>query len=288
MGLAIAALTAATDLNDDDVFEIEQSVVSKKLTKLQLFNLLYPEVAEFISPTTTILPQNGDVIYYDGAGYSPGKTPRWRVIHQNAYTESAVATSSTITFAGGGPTDGIYLKGGDYFEVGDPVRVVFGGDIYYGICTAVTDTLLTIAAPPMPLATPITSVSVGSRDMVKHVRMEFPDVNYNLFTSQDVQKSCRHHWHGPEGFLVAWSASHMNTSATTVLTPYINSIAVQSVGVTMSAGTATTHGPFADCPLATVIKNQNNILDGEFLSIRPTTVGGSADYLVACFTFVVP
>jgi len=328
VGLSIAALAAASSIAGADVFEIEQPSLSVKLTKTQLAALLLPAPAlfsglpavsmindadlfvveqagvikkmtkavllsligfPFLTVDQTILKQNGDVIYYNGANYVTGPTPQWRVIHTNAYTEAAVASTSTITFAGGGPTSSIYLKATDYFSVGTPVRAVIRGNgTIYGICSAVTDTLLTIAGASMQVAEPILSLSVGTKDMVKHFTLMHPATTYNLFSSTDITKQVRLYWKGASGHLCAFSASHMNTSATTVVIPYISSIAVGSTGITLAAGTATTHGAFVDNTAGTLIYDQCNITNGEMLTVRPTTVGGAADFLVMCLTFVVP
>ena len=45
MGVAISGLVAATNLAEADIFEIEQSGVSKKVTKTQLRSLLFSDPA---------------------------------------------------------------------------------------------------------------------------------------------------------------------------------------------------------------------------------------------------
>ena len=290
MGLSIAELTAATTINDDDVFEIEQSGVSKKLTALQMENLLPPAGILYLDLTT--LPQEGDVVSYNGADWVPGATPRWRVVHGDAYTISPGAGfGKTITFVGGGPTGGIKLKGGDYFSVGSPVRTVIDGDTYYGICTAVTDTLLTIEGPTLLTDTAITSLSVGSKDMVKHVDMRFAGTTYNSSTTLVLTKGCQHRWNGATGHLVVYSCSHMNTSGSVVVQLQMNGGSnVSGVGVFPNVGTATTHGAFTDSGsgASALLRANVAISDGQLITAKTTTITGLADYLVICMTFVVP
>ena len=285
--MAISGLVAGSVLNETDVFEIEQAGVSKQITKAQLRKLMFSDPA-FAVPVA--LPQNGDVVSYTGTDFVTGAVPRWRVINNAAYTESAVATSSTITFAGGGPTNGIKLNATDYFSVGSPVRVVMGVTSYYGICTAVTTTLLTISGAILPLSTAIDTLFVGTREMVKHVDMLFPDVIYNtLGASVALNKGCTHRWLGATGYLVAFSCSHMNTSSTTVVNLKMNAgTNVSTAGVIPAAGTSTTHGAFVDSALGDLIAGNIAIADAQTITAVVPTEGGTVDFLIVCMTFVVP
>lgn len=287
MAVPISGLPAATVLNDDDVFEIEQSGVSKKVTKLQMETLLFGTA---VTLDETTLPQSGDVISYNGTDWVPGATPRWRVVPVEAYTEAAVASSSTITFAGGGPTSGINLKGGDYFSVGSPVRVVISGTSYYGICTAVTDTLLTISGAILPTATAIESLSVGSVDMVKRVSMIFAGTGYNASTTLVLTKGCQHRWHGASGVLCAYAVAHMNTSSTTQVTLQMNGGSdVVATGVIPAAGASSTvYGAFTESASGTLIAANLAIAHNQTITAKTPVAGGSADYLIIDMTFVVP
>lgn len=285
MGIAISGLPAATDFNDADLIEISQAGVSKQLTKAQLRAKLLTD------PTfSTPLPQPGDSLTYSGTDWVAGERGTWRTVNQAAYTEAAPASTSTITFAGGGPTSGIKLKGGDYFSVGSPVRVEIGAGIYYyGICTAVTDTLLTISGAILPLS-PIISLAVGTKEMVKFVEMQFPAVTYNtLGAAVPLNKGCLHRWRGATGYLVAFSCSHMNTSATTVVNLKMNGgTNVSTAGVIPAAGTATTHGAFVDSALGDLIASNVAISDKQTITAVVPTAGGTADFLKICMTFIVP
>lgn len=287
MGVAISGLVAGTVLNETDVFEIEQAGVSKQITKAQLRKLMFSDPA-FAVPAA--LPQNGDVVSYGGTDFVTGAVPRWRVIHQDAYTEGAVATSSTITFSGAATANGIKLSATDYFSVGSPVRTVIAGTTYYGICTAVTTTLLTISGAILPLSTAITSLSVGTAEMVKHVDMLFPAVTYNtLGAATALNKGCTHRWRGATGYLAAYSCSHMNTSSTTVVNLKMNAGSnVSTSGVIPAAGTSTTHGAFVDSSLGDLIAANLAIADKQTITAVVTTAGGTADFLIVCMTFVVP
>ena len=287
MGVAISGLPAATVLNDADVFEVEQSGVSKQITALQMQTLLF---GTSILMDVTTLTQNGDLVSYNGTDWVPGAAPRWRVVHPNAYTFTAVSSSSTITFAGGGPTGGINLKGGDYFSVGSPVRVVISATAHYGICTAVTDTLLTISGAILPTATAIDSLSVGSPDMVKHISMSFVAATYNASTTLVLTKGCQHRWHGATGYLVSYAVAHMNTSATTQVTLQMNGGSdVVATGVIPAAGaSATVYGAFTKSAAGTLIAANLAIAHNQTITAKTPVAGGSADYLVVNMTFVVP
>ena len=286
MAVAISGLVAATTLGDTDIFEIEQSGVSKQITKLQMQTSLFGAP---VSLDLTTLQQEGDVASYNGADWVPGATSRWRVVHQDAYTEAAVASSSTITFAGGGPTGGINLGADDYFSVGSPVRVVISGTTYYGICRAVTSTLLTISGAILPTATAITSVSVGSKDMVKRVSMSFAGTTYNGSTTLVLTKGCIHRWHGATGYLCAYSVAHMNTSSTTEVTLQMNGGSnVVATGIIPGAGTSTTYGAFTESAAGTLIAANLAIAHNQTITAKTPTAGGTADYLVVNMTFVVP
>lgn len=285
MGVAISGLVASTDSKEADLFEIEQDGTSKKLTKQQLRRLLFNDPL-FSFPS----PQPGDSLTYDGTDFLPGAQSRWRTVNQAAYTEAAPASSSTITFAGGAASGGIMLRGGDYFSVGDPVRVEIGAGVYYyGICTAVTDTLLTMSGAIMPISA-ITSLAVGTREMVKQVEMQFPAVTYNtLGAAVPLNKGCIHRWRGATGYLVAYSCSHMNTSSTTNVNLKMNAGSnVSTAGVIPAAGTATTHGAFVDSALGDLIASNVVIADKQTITAVVPTAGGTADFLKVCMTFVVP
>jgi hypothetical protein len=285
MGQAISAMPAVTEFRESDAFEIAQGGVSKKITKTQMRSLLCSDPA-FSFP----IPQLGDSLVFNGSDWRPGPRGGWRVVNQAAYTESAPASTSTITFAGGAAANGIQLRGGDYFAVGLPVRVEIGAGIYYyGICTAVTDTLLTMSGAILPLST-IISLAVGTPEMVKHVEMRFPGNTYNtLGATTPLNNGCIHRWRGKTGYLAAYSCSHMNTSGTTVVNLKMNGGSnVSTAGVIPAAGTSTTHGAFVDSALGDLIAANVAIADKETITAVVTTAGGTANYLVICMTFIVP
>jgi hypothetical protein len=286
VAVAISGLVSATVLDDTDIFEIEQSGVSKKITKLQMQTSLFgaPVVLDL-----TTLQQEGDVVSYNGTDWVPGAMPRWRVVPVEAYTATAVDSSFTIEFVGGGPTDGLNLKGGDYFSVGSTVRVVISATTYYGVCTAVSDTLLTISGAILPTATAIDSVSVGSKDMVKHVQMSFGGTTYNGSTTLVLTKGCIHRWHGATGYLVGYAVAHMNTSSTTEVTLQMNGGSnVVATGVIPAAGTSTTYGAFTESAAGTLIAANLAISDKQTITAKTPEAGTTADYLVINMLFVVP
>jgi hypothetical protein len=163
------------------------------------------------------------------------------------------------------------------------------GIYYYAICSAVTDTLLTLAGPALPLS-PIISLAVGTADMVKCVDLQYPAVTYNTFgAAVPLNRGCLHRWRGAEGWLVAYSCSHMNTSGTTVVNLKINAGSnVATTGVIPAAGTATTHGAFVDVAAGDLIRGNCQVSDKQTITVVVTTAGGTADFLKVCMIFVVP
>lgn len=291
MGVAISGLVAASEVGEADVFEIEQSGISKKLTKTQLRSLLFSDPAFSVA-----LPQPGDSLTYNGTDWVPGARGKWRTVPLAAYTESAPASTSTITFAGGAAVSGVNLRGGDYFSVGDPVRVLISGVNYYGICTAVTDTLLTMSGMILPLSA-ITSLAVGSREMVKHVDMVYGGTassdaysGFGATPTVAIPRGLSHQWRGATGYLVAASAAHTNTSSTTVINFKMNAgTNVLTSGLTPAAGgSSTTQGAFVNSALGDIIAANAVIADGQAITTVCTTAGTTAESLVVCLTFIVP
>ena len=299
MGVAISGLVAGTVLNETDVFEIEQAGVSKQITKAQLRKLMFSDPA-FAVPAA--LPQNGDVVSYSGTDFVTGAAPRWRVVPAAAYTATAVASSSTITFSGAAPANGINLKATDYFSAGLPVRVVIGITTYYGICHGATTStiLLAISGASLPLSTAITSLSVGTVDMVKTVNMAYGNaasasafgtgsVYTGFGATVAIPRGLSHRWHGASGYLVSASAAHTNVSSTTVVNFKMNAgTNVLTSGLTPAAGGTTTQGAFVDSALGDIIAANAVIADRQTITTVCTNVGGAAESLVACLTFVVP
>lgn len=285
MGVAISGLVSASALNEADVFEIEQSGISKQITKTNLRKLLYSDPAYSV-----VLPQNGDSLVYNGTDWVAGPRGKWRVVPQAAYTEAAPASTSTITFAGGAAANGINLRGGDYFAVGSPVRVeIAASTYYYGICTAVTDTLLTMSGMIMPLTT-IISLSVGTPEMIKYVDLQYPTTTYNtLGAAVPLAFGCVHYWRGATGYLVAASVSHTGTSSTTNVNFKMNGGSnVLTSGVIPAAGGASTRGNWTASSLGDIIAANAAIADTQSVTVVVPTAGGTANYLFACLTFIVP
>lgn len=285
MGVKISEMTAATIFQDDDVLAIAQDSSSKKITKALLRSLLFSDPDE-----VQAYPQAGDSITFDGSDWVPGARGGWRTIHQDAYTESSPASTSTIAFNGSAQTNGILLKASDYFAVGSPVRVEIGASTYYyGICTAVSDTLLTISGMILPLTT-IISLAVGTKEMIKHVDLQYPTTTYNtLGAAVPLAFGCVHQWRGATGYLVAASASHTGTSSTTVVNFKMNAgTNVLTSGITVGAGGASTRGTPVDSSLGDIIAANAVIADKQAITVVVPTAGGTANYLIANLTFIVP
>lgn len=282
MGVSISGLTAATTIAEADVFEIEQSGVSKKITKTQLRALMFSDPA-FVTPAA--VPQNGDLVSHNGTDFIVGAIPRWRVVPAAAYTVGAVANNYQITFSGAIPASGVNRKAGDYFAVGSPVRVVIGSTTFYGICTAVADALLTITGPPLTLATAIVSVSVGTPDMVQQIPVYVGKAGYAAAVADLTAGQFR--WRGRTGYLVAFSGSHETTGQ-----PKINikcngnlvSTNDASNGIQLSA----TPGTWVDNPVATISQTNYAIADSQNVVVRVTALVATQNYLSLALVFVVP
>lgn len=291
MGVAISGMVVASDISEGDQLEIEQSTVSKSVTKTLLRQKLFSDGA-YSFP----LPIDGDSLAFNGSDWRPGAPSRWRVVPQEAYTESAVASSSTITFAGGGDVAGIQMGATDYFSVGDPVRVIISGISHYGICTAATDTLLTITGMILPTATVITSLSVGTRDMLRFVNMAYAgtaasDVYTGFGAAVAIPRGLSHLWKGATGYLVSVSVAHTNTAAATQVNFKMNggtNVLTTDV-IPAAGGSATTQGAFVTAANGQIIANNAAIQDGQAITtVVPVAGAGTAESLVVCMTFVVP
>lgn len=293
MGVSISQLPAATNLGEADEFEIEQGGVSKKITKTQLRSLLFTDPALSI-----IQPVAGDSLVFNGADWVAGPRSGWRTVPIAAYTETPpLPSSSSITFAGGGPTSGVKLKGGDYFQIGSPVRVEIGAGIYYyGICTSVSDTLLVMSGMIMPTGSAILSLAVGTQDMVVQINMNYAgtaasDVYTGFGAAVAIPRGLSHQWRGRTGYLVAASVAHTNTAAAAVINFKMNAgTNVLTTGVTPAAGgSSTTQGAFVNTALGEIIAAHAAISDGQAITTVCTSAGaGTAESLVACLTFIVP
>ena len=293
MGVSISGLIAGTVINEADVFEIEQSSISKKLTKTQLRKLLYSDPA-----FSVVLPQKGDSLTYNGTDWVAGARGGWRTVPVEAYTEEQpLPSSSTITFAGTAVSAGINRKGGDYFAIGSPVRVEIGtGLFFYGICSAISDTLLTMSGMIMPTTTNITSLAVGTPDMVKHVDMSYgyaagtTAVYTGFGATNPIPRGLTHRWRGRTGYLVAASAAHTNTSSATVINFKMNAgTNVLTSGLTPAAGgSTTTQGAYVDSANGEIIAANAAIAEKQNITVVCTTVSGTAESLTVCLTFIVP
>ena len=280
--VAFSGLPAATTFGETDIFAIEQGGVSKKLTKTQLRALLLSDPA-FAVPL--LLPQNGDIVSYNGTDFIAGENPRWRVINPAAYQINAVTNVSQITFGGGAsPTSGIYRRANDYFAIGTPVRVVIGSTTYYGICSAVTNTTLTIQGPPLQLSTTIVSVSAGTPDMVKQVPIYVGKAAYAT-TVADQPGTFR--WRGRTGYLVSFAAAHATTGVPKVNVKCNNNL-VSTADTTKGIQLSSTPGTFVETAAATISLANYAIADSQNVVVRVTEAVASQDYLSMTLLFVVP
>lgn len=272
----------ATAIAEADNFEIAQSGVSKKITKTQLRALLFSD-PDFAVPAA--LPQNGDVVSYSGTDFVTGATPRWRVVPAVAYTATAVASASTITFSGAVPASGVNLKGGDYFAVGDPVRVVISATTYYGICTDVSDTTLTIMGPSLPTGTAITSVSVGTPDMVRQIPLYVGKDGYAASAADLTAGTLR--WRGRTGYLV-WFAGTHDTTGQPKINVKCNGNLVSTADSTNGIQLSATPGTFVETAAATISQTNYAIADSQNVVVSVTSAVATQNNLSMSLVFVVP
>jgi hypothetical protein len=157
------------------------------------------------------------------------------------------------------------------------------------MCTAVTDTLLTVAGAILPL-NPILSISVGNPDMIRHVRMGVAAATYNTSTSLVLTKGCRHRWRGRTGYLVSYSCAHMNTSGTVNVQLQMNGGSnVSTTGVVPAAGASSTvYGNYVDSANGTLIAANVAISDLQTITATTPVITGLADFLIIDMYFVVP
>jgi len=282
MGIAISQLTPATTFGEADSIEIAQSGVSKKLTKSQIRKLLFTDPA-FAVPA--VVPKQGDVVSYAGSDFVTGPIPRWRVIDPVAYNAATPASTSQITFAGGPIASGVYRKAGDYFAVGDPVRTEIGiGTYYYGIVTAVTDTLLTITGAPLPLS-PILSLSVGQPNMVRQIAIHVSRQSYANAIGDIL--GVGHRWRGRTGYLVTFSATHASTGQPKINVK-CNGNLVSSNDASNGIQLSATPGTFVDNSAVAITAANYVIADAQTIAVRVTAAVASQDFLIVCLVFVVP
>ena len=273
---------AASSIKEADIFEIEQDGISKKITKTQLRSLMFSDPA-FSVPDT--VPQNGEVVSYNGTDFVTGAAPRWRVVPAAAYTATAVATTSQITFSGAAQANGVNLKAGDYFAIGDPVRTVISGTTYYGICTAVSDTLLTITGAALPTATAITSVSVGTPEMVRQIPIYVGKAAYAESVADLTAGKFR--WRGRTGYLVTFSGAH-ETTGQPKINIKCNGNLVSTNDSTNGIQLSATPGEFVNNSAVAISQANYAIADSQNVTVSVTAAVASQDYLSMSLVFVVP
>lgn len=292
MGKAISDLTAASDVAEADMFELSQSLVSKKLTKAILRQKLFSDPAY-----SFVLPIQGDSLTFNGSDWRAGARGGWRVVPTTAYQTSAAGSSSSITFFGGAVSSGVNRKGGDYFAIGDPIRVVIAATSYYGMVTSVSDIAVAFSGMIIPTGTAITSVSVGTREMLKMVNMYYTgtaasDVYTGFGAANPIPRGMSHLWRGATGYLVAASVAHSNTSSTTEVNFKMNAgtnvLTTNLKPAAGSAGPPVTQGAFVSAANGDIIAANAAISEGQAITTVCPVVGGTAESLVACLTFVVP
>lgn len=290
MGLAISGLNAVETPATTDVLEVEQSTGSAKATIQQIDDLVFNDTLDL---DATILPIEGDLATYDGSAWEPNAEPRWRVIPSSAWT-TTVSTSDanrtiTITFNGGEVTDGVYLKASDYFEAGVAVRVTTNSDTYYGVCVSATDTDLTLHVAA--ISGTVSGVAVGTKDMVKTIRLVAKGTGYDGGGVTYVAKGCQHRWSGPPGRLVLIEYSHMTSASnlpSLVLHNGNSTATLNDTATEIPAGaSASVYGAWVKGWW--IYAGNDEMTEGSVLRIVVSVAGGTpSDYLICSILVVVP
>lgn len=279
----ISDLPAATVINDEDVFAVEQAGVSKKISWASLRDAVAFEIGT---------PKKHDLLVSNGFGFSGGSQPRWRVVNPLAYVW-ITSNNQQIAFSGAALISGVRGRASDYFQKGDPVRIKVGGVYYYCICDTATTLTLKLLGPPIPTLTTIQSVEVGSKDMIRVVSLRFDGTGYNTHASNPLTRGCRHRWIGKTGHLALVALAHMNTSATVTIQVSLSSgTNAFTSAVQMFAGTSTTYGGWREGQEGVVhmssdlarVRCQHN----DVITVTTPIFTGLADWPIFNMFFVVP
>ena len=291
MGLAISGLNAVETPATSDVLEVEQSTGSAKATIQQIDDLAFNDTIDL---DATILPIEGDLATYDGAAWEPNTEPRWRVIPSDAWSPSNFTSSSadkthTITFNGGEVTDNVYLKASDYCETGVAVKVVTTAGTYYGVCIGVSDTELVLYTSWVQGT--ITSISVGTKDMVVCLTLTADGTGYDGGGVTYVAKGCQHVWRGSTGYVCRMAFAHMTTASnlpSLMLCVGSNPVTLSDTATEIPAGASgTVYGAWVNGYW--VDRAEADVSDSNILRIYVSVAGGTpSDYLICSIMLVVP
>ena len=208
-----------------------------------------------------------------GAGLN-GYNSMWR-LEEGTY-EATPASTSTITMLANRTTA---------ISVGTPVKYLIEGVVGYGIVTALTANLMTIAGAP--LGGSITALFFGTPEMVGQIDYAFPGVFCAVAGTtliETLQKSCSV-WRGKPAYLV--QISHKLLLVDSGTAPKVTASVGGSVVGTDNTNTGLAAGTSLVSTIIGINTTNYRIEHGDAIEIR-TTAGGSGDAedLTVLLTFV--
>lgn len=209
----------------------------------------------------------------DGPGLE-GYNGFWR-LEEGSYN-STPASTSTLTMTANRTA---------VIKVGTPLKYYIGGTAYYGIVTAITSNLLTIAGAP--LSSTIQYLMLGTPEMVAQVDYLISGIFDDAASStliQTKQKS-RSYWRGRPAYLV--KIGHLASTADSGTAPKVTASLGGSVVGTDNSNTGLAVGTSLSNTVVGINTSNYKVEDGEEIELK-TTEGGSKDatYLTVFLTFV--
>lgn len=210
-----------------------------------------------------------------GAGLE-GYNSRWRQETSDAYN-STPASTYTITMT---------ADRSAVVPVGTPVKVICAtSGTCYGIVTAITSNLMTLACMPMTGA--ISYLAYGPADLVGQVDYIIPGsyadgANSTLIATD--QKSYSF-WRGRPARLVQISHKHYSNDSTS--NPYVTAMINGNVVGTDNTNTGLQVTTSTASTTSGINASNNRILNGQAIELKTTAGGtGNASFLTVMLTFV--
>lgn len=259
----ITGLTAISTLAGADLLPINQSTTGKKVSITQLRAQLPLDA-----------PADGDMIRYNSG------TSTWEACTPAGLRYRTVATGRYTGLIGGTPSI-ITMSSTSDMGVGYPVRYVVSGTTYYGIITAMTaSTSITVAGPALAAAATVSSLAVGTPEMVSVVQLFVANSYGNGVTSTLLATDMKTYftWNRQKAYLVRYSVTHNTPAGTTQPTINVN-VAGSAVGTENSNNgiLPTTAGTWISTTLASINSSNYDINWGESLEVACTVAGNPVD-----------
>jgi len=192
---------------------------------------------------------------------------RWRPLLTSEYTATP-ATTSTVTV----------VSGTSNFKQGSPVRYKYGGTTYYGICTAITSSLLTIAGATLDTGTDLTELAVGQPDLVVIKRVYVAAV-YNGAVQNILENTTEEVllWQHGKAYAVRYSGAQgtNDTGTESFVNLQIAASAVGTENTNNGIQMSSSGGSFVHSSAVAINTSQYEIDFGDSIEFRVTDVTGS-------------